>query len=122
MRLSALLPCSHIRHSLTDALTMYLTVIADDDGPQTLSDSNLSGKMRQLQTNCLLALAACDKTFYRYIHVLLLISVSLPLSTAMPERTFSAMKTLKIYLHSRLTNSISAVYQCVIACYSLGFQ
>lgn len=73
-------------------------------------------------TDCPLALAACDKTFYRYIHVLLLISVSLPLSTAMPERTFSAMKTLKIYLHSRLTNSITAVYQCVIACYSLGFQ
>jgi hAT family C-terminal dimerisation region len=55
-------------------------------------------------SNCLLALAACNKTFYPHIHVLLQIFASLPVSTATPERTFSAMKILKTYLRSRLTD------------------
>jgi len=36
--------------------------------------------------------------------VLLQIFASLPVSTATPERTFSAMKILKTYLRSRLTD------------------
>jgi len=50
------------------------------------------------------ALAACDPNFFPYIFQLLQIFATLPVSTATPERTFSAMKLLKTYLRSRLSD------------------
>ena len=60
---------------------------------------DVSATASERLTDCLLALAACDKTFYfyPYIRALLQISASLPVSTATPERTFSATKILKTY-------------------------
>src|SRR6185436_15945448 len=54
--------------------------------------------------NCLDALACCDINFYPVIHALLTIFACLPVSTATPERTFSALKLLKTYLRSRMTD------------------
>ena len=50
---------------------MYLPVMADDDGPdmndvyeQILFDGHLYGKLWLRRSNCLQALAACNKDFY----------------------------------------------------------
>ena len=115
LRLNALL-LAHISDtsfdSLMEALCMYLPVIADDDGPDMDDVRTDFVRWQSLwqdvpaserPSNCLQALAACSKTFYLHIHVLLQIFASLPVSTATPERTFSAMKILKTYQRSRLT-------------------
>ncbi len=117
MRLNALLP-AHILgisfDSLSEAMSLYLPVMAEDDGCPDLDDVRADFVRWQYlwqdvpaaerPSNCLLALAACDKAFYPHIHKLLQIFASLPVSTATPERTFSAMKILKTYLRSRLTD------------------
>ena len=117
MRLDALLPANvpdASFDSLTGALRMYLPVIADnDDGPDI---DNVHADFIRWQSrwqdvaasewpsDCLLALAACNQAFYPHIHALLQISASLPVSTATPERTFSAVKIIKTYLCSKLTD------------------
>jgi len=88
--------------------------MSDADGPPDIDDVQAEFVRWQSMwqdvpasdrpTDCLLALAACNKMFYPYIRDLLQIFASLPVSTATPERTFSAMKILKTYLRSRLTD------------------
>ena len=76
---------------------MYLPVIADAaDGPD-IDDVQADFVRWQSRWNdvpaserpsdCLKALAACDKVFYPHIHALLQIFASLPVSTATPERS-----------------------------------
>lgn len=119
MRLNALLP-SYISDtsfdSLSEALNMYLPVLSNDESGVAPDMDDLRADFLRWQflwqdvpasqrpSNCLLALAACNKDFYPHIHSLLQIFASLPVSTATPERTFSAMKILKTYLRSRLTD------------------
>jgi hypothetical protein len=92
---------------------MYLPVMEDENGPD-IHDVEADFNRWQFRwqdvpdserpSDCLSALAACSQTFYPHIHSLLQIFASLPVSTATPERTFSAMKVLKTYLRSRLTD------------------
>lgn len=53
-----------------------------------------------LTKNGLEALDNCDEEVYPNIHFLLKIFVSLPVSTATPERSFSSLKRLKTYLRN----------------------
>ena len=55
-------------------------------------------------TDCFDSLAVYDKQFYPNIYGLLQIFATLPVSTASAERTFSAMKLLKTYLLSTLSD------------------
>jgi len=52
--------------------------------------------------NGLEALDNCDEEVYPNIHFLLKIFVSLPVSTATPERSFSSLKRLKTYLRNTM--------------------
>src|SRR6218665_1958249 len=61
-------------------------------------------------SSCLQALAACSKTFYPHIHVLLQIFASLPISTATPERTFSAMKFSRQVDRGNYSRIINGIY------------
>ena len=56
-------------------------------------------------TDCLDSLAVCDEQFFPNIYALLQIFATLPVSTASAERTFSAMKLLKTYLRSTLSDA-----------------
>ena len=47
------------------------------------------------------ALRKCDPYVFNIIHNLLKIGVTLPISTATPERTFSALRLMKAYLRNR---------------------
>ncbi|XP_022173645.1 52 kDa repressor of the inhibitor of the protein kinase-like [Myzus persicae] len=55
-----------------------------------------------LTKNGLEALDNCDEEVYPNIHFLLKIFVSLPVSTATPERSFSSLKRLKTYLRNTM--------------------
>ena len=92
-------------------------VIAYDYGPhmddvglhiayeQVLFDGNLDGKMC-LRQNDPVGLTVCKhwgRETKPFTLILLQIFANLPVFTATPERTFSAMKILKTYLRSRLT-------------------
>lgn len=46
------------------------------------------------------ALNACDKEFYPNVHRMLKLFATLPVSTATPERSFSALRRLKTYLRN----------------------
>jgi hypothetical protein len=70
-----------------------------------LASSNLN-----LTKNGLEALDNCDEEVYPNIHFLLKIFVSLPVSTATPERSFSSLKRLKIYLR----NAMKELYLIII--------
>ena len=49
------------------------------------------------------SLLHCDSTFYPSIHKLLQILVTLPLTTATAERSFSSLRRLKTYLRSTMS-------------------
>jgi hypothetical protein len=120
LRLEALLPtnvtgCSFA--SLQEAIKLYIPLITDFDSNSSCLDiDDVQADFVRWQCrwedvpkldkpdNCLSALASCDHTFYPSINSLLQIFATLPVSTASPERTFSAMKLLKTYLRSRLTD------------------
>ena len=50
---------------------------------------------KELPSNLLLALGACDEDAFPNIHRLLLIACTLPISSAEAERSFSLMKRIK---------------------------
>ena len=60
-------------HSVTEALTMYLPVTADDDGPQTSSDCNVGGQMCQPQNDPLTVRLHLQHATRRSIHTLVFI-------------------------------------------------
>ena len=55
-------------------------------------------------TDCFDGLAVCDKQFFPNIYALLHIFATRPVSTASAECTFSAMKLLKPYFRSTLSD------------------
>ena len=63
--------------------------------------------LNQPITDCLKALDFCDKRFYPNIHDLLKIFATLPVSSATAERSFSALKYLKSYLRSTMSEDRS---------------
>ena len=58
----------------------------DDDIPQTVATG----------------LAACDESAYPLLHTLLTILLTLPVSTASTERSFSTLRRLKTWMRSRM--------------------
>jgi hypothetical protein len=67
----------------------------------------LASSCESLTKNGLEALQNCDKDIYPNIHFLFKILVTLPVSTATPERSFSTLKRLKSYCR----NSMNEVFQ-----------
>ena len=57
---------------------------------------------KELPSNLLLALGACDEDAFPNIHRLLLIACTLPISTAQAERFFSLMKRIKTCARSTM--------------------
>ena len=57
----------------------------------------LASSCENLTKNGLEALQNCNKDIYPNIHFLFKILVTLPVSTATPERSFSTLKRLKSY-------------------------
>ena len=57
---------------------------------------------KELPSNLLLALGACDEDAFPNIHRLLLIACTLPISTAEAERFFSLMKRIKTCTRSTM--------------------
>jgi hAT family C-terminal dimerisation region len=51
------------------------------------------------------ALQQCDRLVFPILYALLNISVVIPVSTATPERTFSALRLLKTYLRNRCSEN-----------------
>src|SRR6218665_3356990 len=85
---------------------MYLPVIADDDGPD-MNDVRTDLVLWQSLWQVVVAseqlpasAGGLQQGLYPHIHVLFQIFASLPISTVIPERTFSSMKSLKTYLCS----------------------
>ena len=58
---------------------------------------------KELPSNFLLALDACDVDAFPNIHRLLLIACTLPISSAEAERSFSLMKRIKTYTRSTMS-------------------
>lgn len=97
--------------SFVGAVNLYLPLLqsADDDNNIKVEDVKSEFLCWKVQrqavlvndrpTNCVNALLSCNFAFFSTIHPLLRIFVFIPVSTASPERTFSAMKILKTYLY-----------------------
>nr|CAH7716378.1 unnamed protein product [Callosobruchus chinensis] len=47
-------------------------------------------------------LKVCDKDIFPQLHTLLRIFITLPISNASPERTFSTLRRLKTWLRSKM--------------------
>ena len=72
--------------------------------PNPLGTSCEDGKdEKELPSNLLLALGACDEDAFRNIHCLLLIACTLPISSAEAERSFSLMKRIKTCTRSKMS-------------------
>jgi len=56
-------------------------------------------------STAVLAMAACDKTFYLNVHHMLKLFAALPLSTAAAERCFCTLRRLKTYLRNSTSES-----------------
>ena len=56
----------------------------------------------KLPTNAIDALTSCSNDFFPNIRTLLIIAVTIPVTTATPERTFSTLKLLKSYLRTTM--------------------
>ena len=71
---------------------------------------------KELPSNLLLALGACDRDAFPNIHRLLVIDCTLPISSAEAERSFSLMKRIKTCTRSTCLKSafqISLLLLCI---------
>lgn len=66
----------------------------------------LASSTHEITKNGLEALLNCCKEIYPNINLLLKIFVTLPVSTATPERSFSSLKRLKTHLRNTMNEVI----------------
>ena len=76
---------------------------------------------KELPSNLLLALGACDEDAFPNIHRLLLIACTLPISSAEAERSFSIMKRIKTFTRSTMSEERFSYLAVIVMHYTERF-
>ena len=77
---------------------------------------------KELPSNFLLALGACDEDAFPNIHRLLLIACTLPISSAEAERSFSLMKRIKTCTRSTMSEERFSDLAVIVMHYPETFE
>lgn len=77
----------------------------------------LASSSHEITKNGLDALLNCNKEIYPNIYLLLKIFVTLPVSTATPERSFSSLKRLKTHLRNTMNEVILLIFIMFVCVY-----
>uniref|UniRef100_H3BG50 HAT C-terminal dimerisation domain-containing protein n=1 Tax=Latimeria chalumnae TaxID=7897 RepID=H3BG50_LATCH len=96
----------YLAHGFTNLVKFYESDL--DSESVVFAEIKLWGKWKntaEKTKSVILALAQCDALFYPNVHKLLQILVTLLVSTACPERSFSSLRRLKTYLHNMTTEN-----------------